>query len=115
MSMIVSKKNDYHPLVSVIIPLHWGLRRENYKRFLNDFNKFLNLEYDNYEILLVTDKKIRPPFTSEKIKFIAVNKETFSPSEKRDFALKYVKGEICAFIDDDAYPDKNWIKEAVKQ
>jgi len=103
-----------NPLVSIVVPLHWGLKKENYKRFLDDFNAFLTLDYDNYEIVLVTDKKIKLPFTSRKMKYVTTNKPTFSPTEKRDFALKYVKGEICAFIDDDAYPDKNWIKNAVK-
>lgn len=112
--MIVSKKNDFHPLVSVIVPVHWGLKKENYKRFLDDFNELLNLDYDNYEILLVTDKKIKFPFTSKKIKLIAVNRETSSPSEKRDFALEQAAGEICAFIDDDAYPHKDWIKKAIE-
>jgi len=114
MNNIVLKRNNSHPLVSVIIPLHWGLKKENYKRFLDDFNAFLVLDYDNYEIVLVTDRKIKLPFKSRKIKYITTNKTTFSPTEKRDFALKHVKGEVCAFIDDDAYPDKNWIKNAVK-
>lgn len=114
MNNIALKINNSYPLVSVIIPLHWGIKKENYKRFLDDFNAFLALDYDNYEIVLVTDRKIKLPFKSRKIKYIATNKTTFSPTEKRDFALKYVKGEVCAFIDDDAYPDKNWIKNAVK-
>lgn len=102
-----------NPRVSIIIPLHWGLKKENYERLLRDFKAFLSLDYDNYEILLVTDKKIELPFASDKVKSIVVGKRTFSPSEKRDYGLKYAKGEICAFIDDDAYPDKYWIKNAI--
>jgi len=37
-----------------------------------------------------------------------------SPAKKRDIALSYAKGEIFAFIDDDAYPAKDWLKNAVK-
>jgi len=35
------------------------------------------------------------------------------PADKRDLALKYAKGEIIAFIDDDAYPEKDWLKNAI--
>jgi cellulose synthase/poly-beta-1,6-N-acetylglucosamine synthase-like glycosyltransferase len=27
--------------------------------------------------------------------------------------VKYAKGEICAFIDSDARPEKNWLKNAL--
>lgn len=36
------------------------------------------------------------------------------PAKKRDLALKYAKGEILAFIDDDAYPRKDWLKNAME-
>jgi glycosyltransferase involved in cell wall biosynthesis len=37
-----------------------------------------------------------------------------SPAEKRDYAAKIAKGNILAFIDSDAYPSKNWLKNASK-
>jgi glycosyltransferase involved in cell wall biosynthesis len=36
-----------------------------------------------------------------------------SPAEKRDFALPHATGEICAFLDDDAYPRDDWIAKAL--
>jgi len=36
-----------------------------------------------------------------------------SPAQKRDIALSYAKGEILAFLDDDAYPKKDWLKNAI--
>lgn len=33
-----------------------------------------------------------------------------SPAEKRDAAMQWVSGEICAFIDDDAYPEPGWLQ-----
>lgn len=36
-----------------------------------------------------------------------------SPAEKRDAALPHVRGEICAFIDDDAYPSEDWFERAL--
>lgn len=37
-----------------------------------------------------------------------------SPAEKRDRALEHAKGEILAFLDDDTYPPKGWLREALK-
>ncbi len=36
-----------------------------------------------------------------------------NPAKKRDIAMNYAKGEILAFIDDDAYPKKDWLKNAI--
>jgi GT2 family glycosyltransferase len=36
-----------------------------------------------------------------------------SPGWKRDFGADKAKGNILAFIDADAYPDRDWIKEAL--
>ena len=35
------------------------------------------------------------------------------PSRKRDMAVNYANGEILAFIDDDAYPRRDWLKNAI--
>lgn len=35
------------------------------------------------------------------------------PADKRDLALTHAKGEILAFLDDDAYPLKDWLKNAL--
>lgn len=37
-----------------------------------------------------------------------------APPYKRDMGLSQARGEILAFIDDDAYPVKNWLSNAVK-
>lgn len=35
------------------------------------------------------------------------------PAGKRNYAMQRAKGEIYAFIDGDAYPDKDWLKNAL--
>ena len=37
-----------------------------------------------------------------------------NPADKRDTALSHARGNILAFIDDDAYPGKDWLKNALE-
>ena len=48
--------------------------------------------------------------SGEKVKIIPTG--AVGPSQKRDIAMQQAKGEILAFIDDDAYPAENWLKNA---
>lgn len=53
--------------------------------------------YTNYEVIVLSDEvtgKVRP-------------------AEKRNLGIKRAKGEIVAFIDDDAYPEADWLKNAL--
>lgn len=54
-----------------------------------------NLPEDK-EILVITDE-ICPGF----------------PSAKRNFAMQHAKGDIYAFIDSDAFPSEDWLKNAL--
>jgi len=49
----------------------------------------------------------------KRLKFILRVRLVHHP-KKRDLGLKFAKGEILAFIDDDAYPEKDWLKNAIK-
>ncbi|OGM69899.1 hypothetical protein A2975_04800 [Candidatus Woesebacteria bacterium RIFCSPLOWO2_01_FULL_44_14] len=100
---MVSKKS---PKVSIIIPLYVDT-----PRFYKDLKKFEKLNYSNYEIVVVSDKKIE--IKDLKARVLITGKKRTGPAEKRDIAIAQAKGEICAFIDDDAYPDPNWLKNAV--
>lgn len=95
--------------VSVVIPLYVIS-----PRFFSDLKKFQNLDYKKYELIIVSDKKIKLPKINIPIKLILTGKKSTGPAEKRDLALRSVKGEFCAFIDDDAYPDPAWLTKAVK-
>ncbi len=96
-----------YPKVSIIIPLYIST-----PRFFADLLKFDRLNYSDYEILVVSDKKVN--IYRPKVKVILTGLANTGPAEKRDLALKSARGEICAFIDDDAYPHKDWLKNAVK-
>jgi cellulose synthase/poly-beta-1,6-N-acetylglucosamine synthase-like glycosyltransferase len=96
-----------YPKVSIIIPLYVII-----PRFFKDLKKFKKLDYPDYEIIVVSDKKVE--IKDPKVKLILTGKRRTGPAEKRDIAIKHARGKICAFIDDDAYPHRNWLKNAVR-
>jgi len=93
-----------NPLVSIIIPCK---DIDDYTRECIKYCKQLN--YDNYEIILLPDdsKEI-----IEGVKVIATG--PVSPGIKRNIGVENSKGEFCAFIDNDAYPRRDWLTNAVK-
>ena len=107
--------------ISIIIPLHICS-----ERFIKDFSHFRSLEYPDFEILVVADEPnldagksscaadLRRLEKPGLVTILSTGKELTGPSEKRDLALEQVSGEICAFIDDDAYPRPDWLRSAIK-
>lgn len=103
------------PLVSVIIAFHWKYNTPEYDRFIHDLKPLINQSYKSVEIIIVRDRTEKIRIQKErKIRIITFPGETRSPAVKRDYALSKVKGDICAFIDDDAYPAHDWVENAVK-
>ncbi|MDD5044253.1 MAG: glycosyltransferase [Candidatus Omnitrophica bacterium] len=64
----------------------------------------------DYEILVFPDEG----FDIEGPKTRVIPTGSVLPAEKRDLALKEAKGEILAFLDDDAYPAKDWLVNATR-
>lgn len=62
---------------------------------------------NNFEIIVVTDREEKLPG----VKVIANREPT--PSYKRNLGARLAKSEILAFLDDDSYPEKNWLKGAL--
>ena len=90
--------------VSIIIPV----------KAVNDYIReamqhYAELDYDEYEILIFPDEESDEAFPNTRI----IPSGPVGPADKRDMALQYAKGEILAFIDDDAYPRADWLKNAV--
>jgi len=87
---------------------------------INDYifetcNKLKELENKNFEVLIFPDEIEENNEEFEKqlgAKIIPSGK--VSPAIKRDMAIQYAKGDILAFIDDDAYPRRDWLKNAVR-
>lgn len=98
-----------NPLFSIIICLYIPN-----KRFYFDLNKYSNLKYKNFEIILVTEKNYKLENINFQVKVVKSAKEKISLGEKRDLGFRIARGSICAFIDDDAYPDPLWLSNALK-
>ncbi len=72
------------------------------------------LEYQNFEVLIVTDTQENFDFSGDE-RFILLNSNNNgNPSLKRNIAASKATGEILAFLDDDAYPRSDWLNEAAK-
>jgi len=90
--------------VSVIIPV----------REINDYIResipyILKQTRQDFEIIIFPDSTCENEF--EKTRIIPTG--PVGPAEKRDLAIKYAEGEILAFLDDDAFPAKDWLKNAL--
>lgn len=95
--------------VSIIIPC-----KELDKHTEKCIAECLKLNYDNFEILIYPDfaeESAKRKFKSKKVKIVSTGK--VKPAVKRNLGIKQAKGYFLAFIDSDAYPEKNWLKNAV--
>jgi GT2 family glycosyltransferase len=62
----------------------------------------------DFEIIFLPDEPCDPPAPG----VIVIPSGVCGPALKRDLGAKAAKGEILAFIDDDAYPDPQWLTAA---
>lgn len=92
--------------VSIIIPTK--KIDEETKKCIEECEK---LNYNNFEIIVLPDENDKNFNFSSKVKIISTGK--VFPSIKKNIGIKFANGEICAFLDSDAYPDRNWLKNAV--
>lgn len=90
--------------VSVIIPCK---EIDVYTRQCVDYCR--KLDYENFEVLLLPDDASE---NIEGVRVIATG--CVLPGRKRNVGVSNADGEFCAFIDSDAYPSKDWLRNAMK-
>lgn len=103
---------DHVPLVSVVIACPrptWMLRE--------CLTALLAQTHGAWECLVLPDgdgtADADGPMPSDpRIRFIPTGK--VRPAEKRNLGIRAARGEIVAFIDDDAYADAHWLEYAVR-
>ena len=69
----------------------------------------LALDYPDFEIIVLPDREWTPP--DRRVRVIPTGK--VRPAEKRDRGVENSAGEIVAIIDDDAWPEPDWLAKAV--
>lgn len=100
-------------IYSIIIPV----------RAINDYIIKENLpscdklNHDQFEVIILPNQVTKEDNKLEKkypwLRIIPTGQIT-RPAPKRNIGAKNARGEILAFIDDDAYPTRNWLKNADK-
>lgn len=93
------------PLVSIIVACK---TIDSYTK--ECIRECLQLDYPQFELIVLPDYKEDP--SSEQVRVLPTG--SVKPSEKRNTGVNAAKGEVVAFIDGDAYPDKNWLKNSLK-
>ncbi len=106
--MIISRNKKMNNLsIAIIIPV---------KEFNNNLKKCLEkcleLDYPDYEVIVFPDELSRQ-FDEFKEKIRVIPTGSMGPADKRDMALRHSMAEIFAFLDDDAYPQGDWLKKAL--
>lgn len=108
---LVPKRLDHDPLVSIVI----ACPRRTW--MLDECLAAIRAQsYENWECLVLPDGAEdlsdggEPP--DPRIRAIPTGK--VRPAEKRNIGIREAKGEIVAFIDDDAYPEAHWLEYAIK-
>lgn len=92
------------PQVSVIIPL-----KEDNVYIRETLNHLRQMDYSNFEILMLPDE---PMDWGDDVRVVPTG--PVGPAAKRDLALEHTSGDILAFLDDDAYPARDWLANAVR-
>jgi len=92
--------------VSIIIPC-----KEIDEMTIKCIKDCLDLDYDDFEIIVLPDFTDRKSKDS-RLKIIESGK--VKPALKRNIGMRESSGEFFAFIDSDAYPRSDWLRNAMK-
>jgi len=96
---------NINPFISIIVPV-----KDNNPYLEECISHCKKLDYSSYEIMILPDNSL--PTNWEDVKVVSTG--PIGPPEKRDKGIKIAKGEILAFLDDDAFPSPDWLKNAAR-
>lgn len=92
-------------MISIIIAV------KSFNDFLKEsLQKCLKLDHQDYEIIVLPDEGFIYP--DGRVRVIPTG--PCLPAKKRNIGSAQAKGEILAFLDDDAYPAESWLTCAMK-
>lgn len=73
--------------------------------------------FNEFEVILLpNDTSAKDTVLLKKYPWLTIHPthKVTRPAQKRDIGAKIARGEILAFIDDDAYPTSDWLKNVVR-
>lgn len=94
------------PRISVVICTYNGSRT-----IRNCFASLQKLDYPNFEVIVVNDGSTdKTAKITREYGFRLISTENRGLSSARNTGMKASTGEIVVYIDDDAFPDQDWLK-----
>ena len=93
---------------SVVIPAH----RDN-AAFRRCVAAALAQDYPDFEVVVASDRPI-PDLPEDVVSVETGSSADTSPAEKRDRAMSGATGDVMAYLDDDAYPARDWLSRAAE-
>ena len=94
------------PRVSVVVCTYNGSR--TLQQCLEGLER---LDYPNYEVIVVDDGSTdRAADIARRFPVVVIQTRNQGLALARNVGLKAATGEIVAYIDDDAFPDRHWLK-----
>jgi GT2 family glycosyltransferase len=91
---------------SIVIPAH-----RDGVAFRRCLQACLDQDYSNFEVVVAADRQL-PRLPAEVTLVETGSSSDTSPAEKRDAAFLHTSGDVLAFVDDDAYPRRDWLAQA---
>ena len=70
--------------------------------------------YAHFDVIVLPDEAAVPPEKTRSYRLTVLPTGKVRPAEKRNVGIGAASGDVVAFIDDDAYPDAQWLEQAVK-
>jgi GT2 family glycosyltransferase len=96
------------PRFSIVIPVH-----RDGPAFRRCLEASLDQDYWDFEVVVASDRPM-PRLPDGVIRIETCADSDTSPAEKRDAAFSVATGDILAFLDDDAYPRRDWLSSAAR-
>lgn len=91
-------------MFSIVIPV----------KEINDYVRenvgfILQQTFKDWELVVVTNDLQRSEWSDERVSVIPSGR--VGPAEKRDLGARQTSGEVIVFLDDDSYPDENYLQK----
>ena len=100
---------ERNPFVSVVIACPaWSWMLDECLKGLSEQT------YRDFEVIVLPDAAPETPWRRQNYPLSVISTGKVRPAEKRNAGIAAAKGDVVAFIDDDAYPDARWLENAVK-